>query len=588
MYEVKCAICEEQKKTARYVGETSRSFYERLGEHLYLFKHKKEGDPEKNEASSALWLHSKAVHNGEMRSCHWKTKILSSHRTALNRQITEATIISNEGVDRLLNSKNEFGANNLPELVLQHGTRVEGAAKRRRNLEPEQQQQKDCQTTKQQPGRKKQRMSPANEETTTTTSPSLLILPTQTLQGLAREELTTDTEGGGESPKQVLEKTTKSVVRQTTTTTPLPSLLILPTLTLQSQAKEEPTTDTEEEGGEHRKTTEKVVHKTTDPMKTTENVVRRTTESVVRETTESVVHTSPKRPSISVKTPSPTNYLKWQLPALKALCKDRGIPRTAVKPILIKRLKEWDSKNNTIKVTTRTPKRPRTPDNEDRDRNDDEGGGTASYETPKKKTRLTIFPMYRQKSMKDVMIELQEQQTTRCFANDIVNEIIMNVMMNDVGTVKTTEDADIGTSRDVNQTDDIEVIAEEILEEILQNLQKQNLQNLQTEKVVTNVVNDCYDQKDVIANVIDIRQETTGRTTEQQDANPSESSPPSHNLKTNAQKQSPDPGASQQPSYPSSYIPNGGRKQNGSSVNQTQVNHGQKWNKQAKFDSGVT
>ena len=130
VYELKCSICEEAGNKARYVGESSRSFYERLGEHYYLFKHKKEGDPEKNEASSALWLHSKAKHNGEMKTTHWKTKILSSHRTALNRQVTEATIISNEGLDVLLNSKNEFGANNLPELVLQHCTRIDGAAKR--------------------------------------------------------------------------------------------------------------------------------------------------------------------------------------------------------------------------------------------------------------------------------------------------------------------------------------------------------------------------------------------------------------------------------------------------------------------------
>ena len=96
---------------------------------------KKEGDPERNESNSTLWQHSKLIHNGEMKTSDWKTRITSSHITALNRQITEATIISNEGVDSLLNSKNEFGANNLPELVLQHGTRIEGAAKRRRQAQ---------------------------------------------------------------------------------------------------------------------------------------------------------------------------------------------------------------------------------------------------------------------------------------------------------------------------------------------------------------------------------------------------------------------------------------------------------------------
>ena len=42
--------------------------------------------------------------------------------------MTEAVRISNEGLDSLLNSKNEFGSNNLIELTTNQGDRVAGEA----------------------------------------------------------------------------------------------------------------------------------------------------------------------------------------------------------------------------------------------------------------------------------------------------------------------------------------------------------------------------------------------------------------------------------------------------------------------------
>ena len=61
--------------------------------------------------------------------------------------------------------------------------------------------------------------------------------------------------------------------------------------------------------------------------------------------------------TITSKQLSPTNYLTWQMPALKALCKNRGIPRSGIKPVLVKNLNEWERQNSTIKITT--PKRSR-------------------------------------------------------------------------------------------------------------------------------------------------------------------------------------------------------------------------------------
>ena len=83
---------------------------------------KREGDPDKNEANSVFWHHSKDMHEGRMTTDDWTFKAVSSHRTPLDRQVTEAVKIARVGKANLLNSKNEFGCNNIPELQLQYGT----------------------------------------------------------------------------------------------------------------------------------------------------------------------------------------------------------------------------------------------------------------------------------------------------------------------------------------------------------------------------------------------------------------------------------------------------------------------------------
>ena len=115
----------------KYIGETSRSTYERLQEHMWLFTNRKEGDPDKGEASSVLWHHSKEEHGGALRKEDWRSAVISTHFTALNRQVSEAVKISEGGGGRqggtggggvrLLNSKQEFGANLLLEVVVMRG-----------------------------------------------------------------------------------------------------------------------------------------------------------------------------------------------------------------------------------------------------------------------------------------------------------------------------------------------------------------------------------------------------------------------------------------------------------------------------------
>ena len=123
-YQITCKICEKQDTRTVYIGDTSRSTFERMFEHFWLFKSRKEGNPDMNEANSVLWNHSKSQHDSSMKTDDWKVEIVSSHRSPLNRQITEAVRIAREPKESILNSKNKWGANNLAEIILKFGNKV--------------------------------------------------------------------------------------------------------------------------------------------------------------------------------------------------------------------------------------------------------------------------------------------------------------------------------------------------------------------------------------------------------------------------------------------------------------------------------
>ena len=135
-YEIVCKLCKTNNRRTIYIGETSRSGYERILEHMVMFKAKKEGDPEKQQQNSVFWAHSRDSHLGQMKTFDWEIKLVSSHKSALNRQVTEATRIAREKKTELLNSKMEFGANNLAEITLKYGTKIgTGGSKRKREDE---------------------------------------------------------------------------------------------------------------------------------------------------------------------------------------------------------------------------------------------------------------------------------------------------------------------------------------------------------------------------------------------------------------------------------------------------------------------
>ena len=76
--------------------------------------------------------HQKLVHPGAPPQFHFK--VVSSHRTALNRQIREAVQIRRRGGSgSILNSKSEFNRCHIPRLVVEE----EDEQKRKKRLEKE-------------------------------------------------------------------------------------------------------------------------------------------------------------------------------------------------------------------------------------------------------------------------------------------------------------------------------------------------------------------------------------------------------------------------------------------------------------------
>ena len=93
-----------------YVGETSRSLYERSREHWDLF--------EKGSTDSHIWKHHWLHHQGAGRP-KMIFKVVKYYRTALSRQVGEAIQIRARGGEgEILNSKGEFNRCSITRLIL--------------------------------------------------------------------------------------------------------------------------------------------------------------------------------------------------------------------------------------------------------------------------------------------------------------------------------------------------------------------------------------------------------------------------------------------------------------------------------------
>ena len=94
-----------------YIGETSRSVYERVFEHQY--------DVDQLKTSSHMLRHLLEMHRDEQRSeVEFGVKVLRFTRTSFNRQILESVLIQNKRDHYVMNSRSEFNRCAIPRLVV--------------------------------------------------------------------------------------------------------------------------------------------------------------------------------------------------------------------------------------------------------------------------------------------------------------------------------------------------------------------------------------------------------------------------------------------------------------------------------------
>ena len=96
LYENTCLACLGQSKTRVYVGESSRSAFQRGGEHMKDFLAEK--------LDSHIHKHSELEHHNDVAKPTFQFRTVRTFRSALTRQIAEAVRISRRGTD-VINSK---------------------------------------------------------------------------------------------------------------------------------------------------------------------------------------------------------------------------------------------------------------------------------------------------------------------------------------------------------------------------------------------------------------------------------------------------------------------------------------------------
>ena len=120
MYESICQKCvpevskpgpvdvSKMTKPCIYIGETSRSIYERAGEHWDAYRNRK--------PDSHIWKHHLMHHNSEGEP-EMIFKVVGTFRSALSRQINEAVRMKNRGT-LALNSKGEYNRCKIHRLTV--------------------------------------------------------------------------------------------------------------------------------------------------------------------------------------------------------------------------------------------------------------------------------------------------------------------------------------------------------------------------------------------------------------------------------------------------------------------------------------
>ena len=102
-YRVECTLCDHL-----YIGESHRTLYDRLCEHMEDITNMDENNP--------MVKHILKHHPAEKPGFKWT--LHRPWKTSLARQLGEAILIAIISQDRLMNSKSEWGNNRIPRVVL--------------------------------------------------------------------------------------------------------------------------------------------------------------------------------------------------------------------------------------------------------------------------------------------------------------------------------------------------------------------------------------------------------------------------------------------------------------------------------------
>ena len=102
-----CKLCKAEGKTTSYIGETSRSLFERTLDHLR--------DARKQDDESHIHYHLKDAHPDANSQELFEFKVVSSHKTSFSRQLGEAIAIMTYKGGSLLNRKEMFNRCKSPQ-----------------------------------------------------------------------------------------------------------------------------------------------------------------------------------------------------------------------------------------------------------------------------------------------------------------------------------------------------------------------------------------------------------------------------------------------------------------------------------------
>ena len=105
VYQITCVSCLRNGIRTKYIGETSRSGYERIKEHMRSLRRCMEPPDDSLEDVSPLLKHPWVYHRDQQPD-YW-AKVILKHFTAFSRQVREGVYISKMAAENyiILNSK---------------------------------------------------------------------------------------------------------------------------------------------------------------------------------------------------------------------------------------------------------------------------------------------------------------------------------------------------------------------------------------------------------------------------------------------------------------------------------------------------